>query len=217
MLTHLCEPSPHLRPFPLYEDVFNEPLEFHRTHFLPLVSVNAAAIYPDLDLWLHFVAPIEPLLELDIGYFTEEFHDQYNRQGQFAFRLHSSRYAFTGHANYLAYESGAIFTAFPGQDAEIQADRQQRISTYEATRQRYQQTGKLCMTGRESAALPFVDQLGGAPRPGNWGTDPPRNSRGTAFRFIGEAKGFLYCEGSGFLLLYYDPEEEIALIRMDWT
>jgi hypothetical protein len=39
--------TPFVRPFPAFEDVFAEPLAFHRKHFLPLVSVDVSVIRDD--------------------------------------------------------------------------------------------------------------------------------------------------------------------------
>jgi hypothetical protein len=143
MMENITAAQAYLKPFPAFEDVFAEPLTLHRKHFLPLISVDASVVYPDLDLWLHFVTPIEPLLELDVGYFTQGYHDFYNRDGQFAFAVTNGRYAFAGDFRYFAYESGEIFRAFPNKDLEIHADYQRRISSYEETRRGFQKHGRL--------------------------------------------------------------------------
>jgi hypothetical protein len=96
-----------IRPFPEFEKVFGEPVELHRKHLLPLVSVNAKVINADWDFWLHFVTPIEPLLEGNIGDLTGDYHDFYNRCGQIAFRINNGRYTFAGDFRFFAYESGA--------------------------------------------------------------------------------------------------------------
>jgi hypothetical protein len=219
----ITAPEPYLKPFPAFEDVFAEPLTLHRKHFLPLISVDASVVYPELDFWLHFVTPIEPLLELDVGYFTEEHHDFYNIQGQFAFNVANGKYAFAGDFRYLAYESGAIFRAFPGKDDEIHADYQSRISSYEESRRGFQQHGRLpwCADSPYDPARgscgPLVSQLGGDPVLGNWPAVPVNRS-GKPFRYIGEVQGFSYCAGGiQAILLFYDPDERIALFRTDYT
>ena len=133
MFENIETATPFVRPFPDFEDVFAEPLAMHRKHFLPLVSVDTKVISPDLPGWMHFVTPIEPLLELDVGYFTEEFHDFYNKQGQYAMRVVNGKYVFSGDFNYFAYESGAIFKAFLNQRNEIEDDYRIRFSSYGAS------------------------------------------------------------------------------------
>ena len=113
MIEDITAPQPYLKPFPAFADVFDVPLELHRKHFLPLISVDASVVYPDLELWLHFVTPIEPLLEQDVGSFTKDHHDFYNKEGQYAFNVTNGKYAFAGEFAYFAYESGEIFRAFP--------------------------------------------------------------------------------------------------------
>jgi hypothetical protein len=237
VLRDITSVTPYLKPFPATEDVFGEPLQLHRKHFLPLVSVNPAVVQPDLDLWLHFVIPVEPLLELDVGYFTQEYHDYYNQMGQVAFRLEEGRYSFTGDFNYFAYESGAIFKAFPGRDNEIHEDYHRRRTTHAAAAQRFQQTGRLYQPyfdrddsaeidrkakGRSGLSFaesysPFVVQLGGSTDGGNFGSELPGTKSKRPFRFIGELYGFSYCEGAAtWVFLYYEPEEKIALIRLDY-
>jgi hypothetical protein len=218
-------PTPFVRPFPAFEDVFAEPLAFHRKHFLPLVSVDVSVIHDDLAGWLHFVTPVEPLLELDVGYFTEEYHDFYNTEGQLAFQVVDGKYSFTGDPNYLAYESGAIFKAFPGQEAEIHEDYRVRFASYESNRLLYQKCGRIPWSAysqsepNDDSCGPLVSQLGGEPVLGNWaGAGLPRNRSGKLFHYIGEVQGFSYCEGGiQAILLFYDPGERIALFRFDYT
>src|SRR6266702_5789419 len=143
VIENITAPVPYLKPFPAFDEVFAEPLALHSKHFLPLISVDASVVHPDLDFWLHFVTPIEPLLELDVGYLTKEHHDVYNREGQFAFNVANGKYAFAGDFRYYAYESGEIFRAFPNKDDEIHADYQSRISSYEESRRGFHEHGRL--------------------------------------------------------------------------
>jgi hypothetical protein len=218
-------PVPFIRPFPSFEDVFAEPLDRHRKHFLPLVSVDASVVSDDLDVWLHFVTPIEPLLEGYVGDWTEDCHDFYNSVGQFAFRVCDGKYAFHGDFRYFAYESGTIFKGFPNSEEEIHDDYRLRIASYEAVRQGFQKYERIPW----SAASPFdpargicgplVTQLGGEPVLGNWEhAGLPVNHAGKPFRYIGEVQGFSYCDGGiQALLLFYDPDEKVALFRSDYT
>jgi hypothetical protein len=226
MLRNIMTATPFIKPFPPFEEVFGEPMALHRKHFLPLISVDTSAVFKDLSLWLHFVTPIEPLLELDIGYFTKEHHDFYNQQGQFAFSLRGGKYSFTGDPNYFAYESGAIFKAFPDKEQEIHKDYRVRISSYESNRSGYEKYGRIPWSsyppldpGTINCSGPLITQLGGEPELGNWeDVGMPLNHSGKAFRYIGEVQGFSYCEGGiQALLLFYDPEEQTALFRTDYT
>jgi len=217
--------TPFIRPFPAFDDVFGEPSALHRKHFLPLVSVDVSVIYDDLDGWLHFVTPIEPLLELDVGYFTKQHHDFYNQEGQFAFQVAEGKYSFAGAPNYFAYESGAIFKVFPGKEAEIEEDYRVRVSSYEKNRLGYAKCGRIpwsCYSESEpseDSCGPLVSKLGGEPILGNWvRAGLPRNRSGQLFRYIGEVQGFSYCEGGiQAISLFYDPGEGIALFRTDYT
>lgn len=226
MFETIKSPQPYIKPFPEFESVFGEPVDLHRKHFLPLVSVDVSVVHNDLDLWLHFVTPIEPLLELDVGYFTEEFHDAYNLAGQFAFRIEDEKYVFAGDFNYFAYESGKIFDAFPDQRDEIEEDYQLRFDSWERNRQTFLQHERI----NSSAYTPFdpsepdicgtlVDLLGGEPELGNWqGAGFPVNQNGKPFRFIGEVAPYCYCDdGIQALMMFYDPDEQVVLFRTDWT
>jgi hypothetical protein len=214
-----------VKPFPKFEEVFGKPLGFHRKHFLPLVSVDTSVVSRSLSGWLHFVTPIEPLLELDVGYFTKGYHDFYNKEGQLAFRVANGKYTFSGHPNYFAYESGAIFKAFPGRDAEIHDDHHVRIKSYEVNRRGFRKYQRIPWSSYApydpagDSCGPFVTQLGGKPVVGNWeAAGPPRNQRGKPFRYIGEVQGFSYCEGGiQAIQLFFDPGEQIALFRFDYT
>jgi hypothetical protein len=225
MFENIKAPTPFVRPFPAFEEVFGEPLTFHRKHFLPLVSVDVSVIYNDLGGWLHFVTPIEPLLELDVDYFTEEYHDFYNQEGQLAFQVTEGKYSFTGNPDYFAYESGAIFKAFPGREAEIDDDYRVRITSYESNRRTYQQHGRIPCSSHtpydphRSSCGPWVSQLGGEPALGNWErSGMPVNRSGKPFRYIGEVQGFSYCEGGiQAILFFFDPDERITIFRFDYT
>src|SRR5262249_32956569 len=135
MFENLKEPTPFIKPFPAYEGVFAEPMALHRKHFLPLVSVDTSVIYDDLRVWLHFVTPIEPLLEGNVGDWTADFFDFYNDINQVAFKFSDGKYTFAGDFNFFAYESGAIFKAWPNKEEEIKADYLSRIASYERNRQ----------------------------------------------------------------------------------
>ncbi len=115
-------PTEFVKPYPVFDDVFNEPSPMNKKHFLPLASVNAVVVDDDLDTWLHFVTPIEPLLEGEFGAWSDEFHDFYNYESQIAFHVADGRYTFTGDMNFFDYESGAIFKGFPGREDEIHED-----------------------------------------------------------------------------------------------
>ena len=224
MFERIQSATPFVKPFPPFDDVFNEPLALHRKHFLPLVSVDVSVIHDDLDLWLHFVMPFEPLLELEVGYFTHEYHDVYNCEGQFAFRVVDGKYTFAGDFNYFAFESGAIFKAFPDKKDEILADYRTRHTSYEESREGFLRYGRIPWTASSQfdpdgnrPCGPLVSQLGGEPAPGNW-PDIPTNRNGKALRYIGEVQGFSYCEGGiQALLLFYDPDEQMVVFRTEWT
>ena len=42
----------------------------------------------------------------------------------------------------------------------------------------------------------------------------PLNRSGKPFRYIGEVQGFSYCDGGiQAIMLFYDPDEQIALVQ----
>lgn len=222
---NINSPTPFIKPFPEFKDVFSKPMALHKKHFLPLVSVDASVVHPDLKIWLHFVTPIEPLLELDVGYFTREYHDFYNKEGQVAFQIVDGKYSFTGDPNYFAYESGAIFKAFPNRHDEIHDDYDKRIASWKSNRKGFRKHGHIPYSSyapydpAEGTCGPLVTQLGGEPVLGNWETvGMPVNRSGKPFRYIGEVQGFSYCEGGiQAIQLFFDPNEQIALFRFDYT
>jgi|688.fasta_scaffold110937_1 hypothetical protein len=226
MIENIMTPAPFIRPFPAFEDVFGEPASLHRKHFLPLVSVDISLAHPDLTGWLPIVMPVEPLLEGNVGDWTSEYFDFYNKVGQIAFHVSEGRYTFSGDFRFFAYESGAIFRIFSGRDDEIHADYSRRISSYERNRVGFLQHGRIPWSeysvldpGTDEECGPLVSQLGGEPTRGNLGAPwPPSNRQGKPLRFIAEVQGFSYCDGgTQAVLLFYDPEEQIALFRFDWT
>jgi hypothetical protein len=213
MKSRIAGPGPYVRPFPAVEEVFGEPLEMHRKHFLPLISIHGTLLSNDLNQWLHFVTPIEPLLELTPGYFTEEFHDDYNKDSQIAFRVKNGRYIFSGNWNYFAYESGVIYEQFGGtMKKEIDADYRGRFKSYERARKRFATTGRL-------KDNPLLTQLGGDVCPGNWGTLEPLNKDGRPYRFIGEICAWGYCGHGGIqaILFFHDSVDKMARFYFDWT
>ena len=225
MLQNIESATHFVKPFPQFEDVFAAPLALHRKHFLPLVSVDASVVHSDLNLWLHFVTPIEPLLEGNVGDWTGDYHDFYNREGQIAFRVRDGKYSFSGDFNYFAYESGAIFEGFRDKRDEIVADYRMRIESHERSRRGYEEFGRIPYSASspydpaQVGCGPLISQLGGEPVLINWhGGVIPVNRSGQAFRYIGEVQGFSYCDGGiQAILLFYDPDERIALFRFEWT
>lgn len=225
MLKDVKSPDDLLRSFPEYEDIFSNPSPMNEKHFLPLVSVNAGAIYDDLDTWLHFVSPLEPLFDGGgLGELTHKFHDFYNQDSQIAFRVAKGKYTFSGNMNYFAYESGDIFRQFPGREKEIHEDYQRRRAAYDSARKKLRKKKSSYRPGMDLSdpetirkIWPFVVQLGGEPTSSNWGSDVPTNQTGIPFRLIAEIYGYQYCNGLAILIqLYYDPAERIALLRYDW-
>ncbi|MBM79536.1 MAG: hypothetical protein CMJ78_02945 [Planctomycetaceae bacterium] len=188
MHKHVESAQPFLRPFPEFDDVFDEPLGLHRKHLLPLVSVDASVAHEDLNFWLHFVTPIEPLLELDVGCFSYDHHDVYNSEGQYALRFENGKYTFAGDFNYFTYESGEIFKAFPDKKDQIEEDYRVRFESWERNRQAFLDYGRIGY----SEFTPFdpetgscgalIRQLGGEPKLGNWtAAGVPVNQSGTPF------------------------------------
>jgi hypothetical protein len=203
-------PIDFIKPFPAHDDVFAEPMPLHRKHFLPLLSVNAAVIYDDLDCWLHFVSPIEPLMEGCVGDWTGPYHDSYNTVGQVALRFNGGKYSFTGDPNFFLYESLAQYRGRQYTEDEMRADYNSRIADYELSRRSFLEHAQL-----QGA---FVNRLGGEPMSTNWGNQLPRTNSGKPFRWIGEIQGFTYCDRlADSICLYYDPEAQIALLRYDWS
>ncbi|MCR6474952.1 hypothetical protein NU688_02195 [Variovorax sp. ZS18.2.2] len=79
--------------------------------------------------------------------------------------------------------------------------------------------------------LPLLAQLGGEAFEGNWsessewpidrnpaGDPAPLTADGRRFRFIAHVPGYNYClHGADSILLFYDPQDSIALFTFDWT
>lgn len=224
MFEDIDTPTDFVKPFPSYEDVFNDQLALHRKHFLPLVSIDVSVIFADLRGWLHFVTPIEPLIQGNVGDLTGEYCDFYNDCGRVAFRVSHGKYSFSGDFRFFAYESGAIFTTYPQEVEAIHQEYRERVASYEQTRQGFLKYGGVpysAMSPLESEDdyfAPLVQQLGGDTPFGNWGHEIPRNRSGKAFRFVGCLTGFSYCDrAADRILLFYDPDEQIALLTFDWS
>jgi hypothetical protein len=222
MFQQITAQTSFIKPFPPFEEVFTEPISQHRKHFLPLLSVDASVIDDDLDFWIHFVTPIEPLLEGNVGDWTATHHDFYNAEGQVSLQFVGGKYSFTGDFNFFAYESGAIFEGFPNREEEIHEDYRSRITSYEAASSFFQQYGRIPWCAEPPLdptrrSGPLMSQFGGKMAFTNFG-ELPRNRSGKLFRYIGEIQGFSYCHRSAdAILLFYDPDERIALLRFDWT
>ncbi|MDB5387272.1 MAG: hypothetical protein JWM11_2918 [Planctomycetaceae bacterium] len=224
MFNRLTSDTAFIRPFPRYEDVFTDNLELHRKHFLPLVSVDMSFVFDDLDFWLHFVTPIEPLLEGNVGDHTDEYFDFYNSVGQVAFKVTDGKYSFNGDFNFFTYESGTIFKVWPQQADAIHQDYRDRLASYEQTRNNFLKYGGIPYSAAQQLEsendyfAPFVGELGGEVPFGNWGDQIPRNRKGNPFQYIGEVTGFSYCDRTADgILLFYDPDEQIALLIFDWS
>jgi hypothetical protein len=200
-------PESLVRPYPKPSDVFGEPLEMHAKHFLPSISVHSSLLWDDVDSWLHFVAPVEPLMEGYIGEFTRPYHDFYNKEGQVSLSLIDGRYMFQGDWNYFAYESGVIPTKLPYTEEQVRDDYQQRFLNYDGGLQEFQKT-KRCEG---------IKQLGGEPVEGNLGSSVKnvRNQNGNPFRFVGEVGGRFAGNADG-LLMFFDPEESVVVLMSDF-
>ena len=226
-----------MKPFPKYDDVFYDNVKKHRKHFLPLFSINPSIVLPELDIDLHIVITYEPFLEGSLGEHTEKYADLnqgngYNQQDQYAFKLIDGKYQFAGDFRFFCYESH-LWNNDPHEydemAEEIEEDRKIRRKSWKKSRKKCLQYGRLTDVKPsdfdkdeneevlDGFSCSLIHRIGGSL--GNeWDQGGvPKNQHGKPMIFVCGLSPIEWAEGAAdFLLVFYDPDEEIALFQMIW-
>jgi len=216
--------------FPDPAAVFSGDVAAHRRVLQPLASIPADWADRSWRGMLHFVAPIEPYEGL-LGEETTEFHSGYCRTNWIGFRVESGKYTFLGDFRFFR-----INKTFDGEHAL--ANKQYWEDYYSKTeasfaevKANFERTGKLHR--RNYRPSPWLTTLGGESAAGNWASDRrvetvvgrdgrevafPLTEDGRRFRFVGEVRGGAFRKnGADGVLLFLDPETQIALLTFEWT
>ena len=238
----LGELQPFLRPLPTVEECFVGDLAQYDRYFVPLLSVEANIIDPDWKGLLHFVTPKEPE-DCLVGEWTKEFHSGYNRTGWVAFKRTQDRYTFLGDWRFFEWSDAGKnqpsleehYAKVDTSLAETRANfaRLGLLSQYGKSRNWYEQlagepeASNWCNNAKE-ISIEYVRAPSikyGEKHSGVGGFHDvayeiayPLTHDGRRFRYVGWLQGFNYHSGGADgVLLFYDPQEEVALIAMNYT
>jgi hypothetical protein len=246
MRRNLISPGTILRPFPAAEDVFvcNE-LDLAR-HLHPLVSVDLNAANTTWSGWAHLVSPIEPYGGY-IGDHTKPFHSDLLRTNFIGFKLEGDRYQLLGDRRYFLMEnaiedlpktSHADYEALAEYYPQAEQSYRQSLASYHRHGMLYWLNAEGERHDGNPNPQPLIDQLGGTVGYANWtsgadfpidhepferGESEPRevwplSPAGNRFEFVASTPGYPYRRsGADTILLFYEPNEKLALLTFDWT
>jgi len=217
-------------PFPDPASVFSTALELHTRYLLPLAAVDLSSISSQLSGIVHFIQPIEPYDGV-LGENSTHFHTYLCRENYVG-------YQYDGNRCYLATD----FSYFDLRRRQVAGDDvpEWLESHYRDVRDGFQ-TAQAKYRNEELS--PSFQQLGGASGGGNWAesgdvplfrgiatfdsgskcqSDLPLTEDGRTFLFIGRLRSFdfIHSERDALgcdLLLFYDPESQVALTTFEWT
>ncbi len=242
MIENITEVTPFLRPFPDPSEVFCEPASQYAKHMHPLVSVDLSAIHPQWNGWIHFVSPLEPY-EGCIGDATAPYHNAYLRANWIAFKREDGRYRLLGDFRYFLLENSPddpeVKELYEGHRADLEAHYAEQQASYEAKKACFLQHGALYHTWAQAQAdgtyakkdqINLIDQLGGKTGNRNWVSTSdfpvkihdedsrPITPDGRCYEFIGYVAGYNYRQdGADAIVLFYDPQTDVALLTFDYT
>ncbi|MBC9909481.1 hypothetical protein [Chitinophaga varians] len=130
------------RLFPAYEDVFDTDVHLHQQHFLPLVSINLRAIYPDRDEWLHIVS-VKAFYDGRVGESKEQYHTPFTQPDIIGFDVISGKYRFEADwryfENYSVIPEEQYASDFPDQQIEYNMNE----AMYQLKKGYFEQYGQL--------------------------------------------------------------------------
>lgn len=236
----LMLPQPFLKPFPVPEEVFVDPVERYARHLHPLVSIELSAAYPDLSGLIHLVSPIEPY-EGYLGDSGEQAWGPYLQPNWIGFRLtQDHRFQLLGDFKFFALENTGSPDPLPGESRSLRKYYEEQHASFEAHKAEFHKTGQVCRVDGKYEPRPVaaLTELGGVAETGNmtWQDVPnaaftyqvvsvdgafdnaPRALDGRLYRFIATVPGWHYREsGADSILLYYDPVERIVLETFIFT
>ena len=238
---------PCMTVFPAPESVFcASDLDKGAWHFMPLVSVELAAINPDWSGQIHLLNSCEPC-EGVVGEHGDGHFNDWLQPSWIAFRLDAhSRYSLLGDWRYFALAQADKLPPKPQPQHLVPKDPilahyQMQHASHQLAKARYLETGRLISANQYSdphrdvsqEACALLDQLGGRAGAGNWANssagyrvdfDPdgdtahPVAPTGEPFQFICAATAYNYCAtGAGWVLLFYEPQTRTALLTFDWS
>lgn len=233
----VTELSPTMKAFPEASDIFIPEQSWLAKYFLPLLSVDLGEIRPELaGTVVHMLNPIEPF-EGSIGMNTTEFHNEYCGNDFYAFRLTAdNRYEFLAEEGY--FESAPVHNFELDKYEQIELDKMWQ--TYQDTKQRFVETGKLTQPiyDKNLKERAFLHDFGGKIDNGNWNFSfSDKALKNTFYRFeldnegnvavfykdkpffqVGWTAGYDWCSaGADAIIMLYEPEYRIVLFSLDWS
>ncbi len=221
-------PQPFLRAFPEPETVFADPVARYERHLNPLVSIELSSVDPDLSGWIHLVSPIEPC-DGYLGDSGKEFWGPYLQPNWIGFRLTSEhRYELLGDFRFFAIENTEGAESYRGARDELEEFYNKQHASFAKHKQAFEETGQVCRISPWGDPNPVavLSRLGGEAPVGNmtWKNVPdcaftysdpetaPRTRDGRLFKFVAAVPGWHYRDsGADEIILYYDPDERVAL------
>lgn len=240
----LFEATSYYRPFPDPADVFLNRIDEHSEYLLPVGTLSLHHLSPDWSGDIHFIIPIEPVP--GYGYacqMSTPWHNYLCRPNWLGYSLQNSKAELAG--DFRLFHK-AFYAENPPTDDNGQSELSELPRHYAAARQQFataaahfRDHGRL---GSEDFPEPLVSELGGKSFDGNWSNMRdfpisrypdqyedcgkthecdrvlPQTQDGRDFAYIGQVEMWNYIgDSNGVLILFYDPQEQIALSVIDWS
>lgn len=227
--------------YPDAQEVFVADQQELTEHLLPLLSIDANLINPDWSGRLHLLSPIEPDEGL-VGELTADcgFGSELLKTNWIGFKIENGRYRLCGDPRYFFLHPGNADLPEPRRNvrASLQSHYAQEHATYQASRQRYQELGRLTWPEDSDYHMTFIDQIAGiAEGYGNWvetvefpmdiveATDDsgdidvwPLSPAGRRFEHALSVPASHYgISGADLIVMFYEPVEGLVLFCFDWS
>lgn len=247
LVENINELNENLKAFPEAETIFCEKQPWLKEHFLPLISMDLAALNPE---WkgrvVHFLCPFEPY-DGYIGDETREHHNEFTAPNWFAFRLtEKNKYEFLGNEGFF------LRTAINHWDfnSDEEKDFQEMKENFQKSKENVAKFGRLVNLNYPEYqgklnVMNFLDDIGGGFWYGNWTSSAEEEGvpaafemtvkdsfgdeelpndgieityQGNPFYYIGNVAGYNYCgSGADAIILMYEPVSQIVLFTFDYS
>ncbi|PXX43198.1 hypothetical protein DFR42_104199 [Undibacterium pigrum] len=232
MIVDVLYPQTYLRMHPADDDVFADPVQKHRRHLMPLVSVDLSVVNPAWQGWVHVVNPYEPEDGI-VGQSTGQYHAGFVQANWLAFHLDAdNRYHWLGDWRYFQLELD--------EGVQDEAERAVIEKHYRVTEQAYQAKkaeflahGCLPCPWDETEPFNLLNQIGGSAAFDNWassgtsGAVPlnidnaedvyPSMPDGRRFYFVCELDADVYGDYGPGIIVFFEPESRTVVMTFNWS
>jgi len=229
----------YFKAFPNPEGVFEQDrLAQHIDHLLPLATVDLQRINPAWKGDIHFVAPIEPYDGV-VGECTEAHHSYLCRENWVGYNIVDGKYSLA--SDFKFFDASNLTDHYH----HTRENFTKRARQFEQLGCLFHANSDGGASNNPADKLALVYDLGGESTDGNWanmglfpisherkhsdpeyGSSPlPLTEDGRLFSYIGSMSIYNYVAATcdfgwthcADLVLFYDPQDNIALTTFDWS